>query len=35
MTGVQNKVWKRDQVTEALKDPQVWALCLMQARNSA
>ncbi|KAL8292326.1 hypothetical protein RQP46_001792 [Phenoliferia psychrophenolica] len=33
-TGVQNKTWKREQVLEALKDPQVWALCLMQILNT-
>lgn len=33
-TGVQNKTWKREQVVEALKDPQVWALCLMQVLNT-
>lgn len=34
MTSLQNRVWKREQVVEALKDPQVWALCFMQILNT-
>ncbi|CUA76056.1 putative transporter PB1C11,03 [Schizosaccharomyces pombe 972h-] [Rhizoctonia solani] len=33
-TGVSNKVWKKDQFTEGLKDPKTWLFALFSCVNS-
>ncbi|KAK4050907.1 hypothetical protein OIO90_004883 [Microbotryomycetes sp. JL221] len=33
-SGVQSKVFRKDHIIEALTDPQVWTLCLLQILNT-